>query len=279
MSVIEHPLLQKALHTVLVLLILLGLGLLTRPVEAPAWEAVKSRQIELNLEGVEGALGQGLVFGVLGGFRTIAADFMWLQLNYQWEKRERVKVDTLIRLVTTLDPRPDFFWINGARMTAYDVPNWRIREAGGYNVVSEERQREIDREQAEQAFVLLRRALEFHPHSPKIHLEFAQIYLNRLKDLENAAQWFLSASHQQNAPFYAARIHAELLRRMEKDQQAYTFLKGLFLTLPDDNPSAQKDIVLERIRELEEELEIPAMLRFLPQLDFIQALEHAQGHH
>ena len=273
MTVFQHPLLQKLVHTVLVLLVFLGLGLLTRPLEVPAWQTVKSRQIELNLEGVEGALGQGLVIGVLGGFRTIVADFMWLQLNHHWEKRERVKVDALIRLVTMLDPRPDFFWINGARMTAYDVPNWRIREAGGYNVVPEVRQREIDREQAEQAFALLRRALEFHPDNPKVHLEFAQIYLNRLKDFENAAQWFLSASHQENAPFYAARIHAELLRRMDKDQQAYTFLKGLFLSLPDDIPYAQKDIVLERIRELEGELGIPEMLRFLPQLDFMQRLE------
>ena len=273
MTVFQHPLLQKLVHTVLVLLVFLGLGLLMRPLEVPAWQTVKSRQIELNLEGVEGALGQGLVIGVLGGFRTIVADFMWLQLNHHWEKRERVKVDALIRLVTMLDPRPDFFWINGARMTAYDVPNWRIREAGGYNVVPEVLKREIDREQAEQAFALLRRALEFHPDNPKVHLEFAQIYLNRLKDFENAAQWFLSASHQENAPFYAARIHAELLRRMDKDQQAYTFLKGLFLSLPDDNPYAQKDIVLERIRELEGELGIPEMLRFLPQLDFMQRLE------
>ena len=91
--------------------------------------------------------------------------------------------------------------------------------------------------------------------------------MNRLKDVENAAKWFLKASHQKDAPFFAARIHAELLRRQGKNQEAYTFLKGLFLTLPNDNPYAQKDIILERIRELEDELEIPAILRFLPQLD------------
>lgn len=270
MATNQHPLVQKGIHSAFVIGALLALGLLTRPLEAPAWQTVKSRQIELNLDGVEGALGQGLVIGVLGGFRTIVADFLWLQLNHDWEKRDRVKVDALARLVTTLDPRPDFFWINAARITAYDVPNWRIREEGGYATVPEARQRQLDHQQAEQAFVLLHRALEFHPNNPKIHLEFAQIYLNRLKDLEQAAAWFLSASHQRGAPFYAARIHAELLRRMDKNQEAYAFLKGLFLLLPNDNPYAQKDIVLERIRELEDELEIPAGLRFLPQLDFIQ---------
>lgn len=247
--------------------LLLVLNAALRPLEEPAWQTVKSRQNELKLEDVEGALGQGLVIGVLGGFRTIVADFAWLQLNHHWEKREQLKVEALIWLVTTLDPRPDFFWINSARMTAYDMPNWRIREAGGYTEVPQEQQRQFDREQAEQAFALLRRALEFHPENPKIHLEFAQIYLNRLKDFENAARWFLSASQQKDAPFFAARIYAELLRRMERDQEAYAFLKGLFLSLPDDNPYAQKDIVLGRIRELEDVLEVPSMLRFLPQLD------------
>ena len=260
--------LQRAGQCTLVLLALLCLGALTRPLEAPAWQAVQSRQVELNLEGVDAALGQGLVVGVLGGFRTIVADFLWLQLNHHWEQRERVKVDALARLVTTLDPRPEFFWINAARITAYDVPNWRIREEGGYQAVPEARQRALDREQAEQAFVLLARALEFHPHNPKIYLEYAQIYLNRLQDDAQAAAWFLRASQQPDAPYFAARIHAELLRKMDQPRAAYVFLKGLYLRLPNDDPYAQKDIVLERIRELEAELAIPALLRFLPQDDF-----------
>ena len=107
--------------------LLLVLNAALRPLEEPAWQTVKSRQNELKLEDVEGALGQGLVIGVLGGFRTIVADFAWLQLNHHWEKRDQLKVEALIWLVTNLDPRPDFFWINSARMTAYDMPNWLIR--------------------------------------------------------------------------------------------------------------------------------------------------------
>ena len=44
-------------------------------------------------------------------------------------------------------------------MIAYDVPNWRIKQEGGYNHVPEIRQQEIDHEQAEQAFTLLESAL------------------------------------------------------------------------------------------------------------------------
>lgn len=240
------------------------LGLLTRPIEAPAWQRVKAGQPELNLAGVEGALGQGIIVGMLGGFRAIMADFLWIQLNSVWENRDRAKLDSLARLVTTLDPRPEFFWINSARMIAYDVPHWRIREEGGYQNVPESRQLELVREQAEQAFEHIDRGLEFHPENPRLFLEIGQIYLNRLEDPSGAAPWFLKASEQPGAPYYAARIYGELLRRQGKDAEAYEFLKGLFERLPDDDPYAQKCIILERIRALEQILSVPAWERFKP---------------
>lgn len=248
----------------LTLVFLLAVGLLTRPIEAPAWERVRAGQPELNLAGMEGALGQGIIVGMLGGFRSIIADFLWLQTNAVWENRERAKLDSMVRLVTSIDPRPEFFWINAARMIAYDVPHWRIREEGGYREVPEWRQREIDLEQAEQAFALIRRGLEFHPDSPQLYLEIGQIYMIRLDDPAKAAPWFLRASEQPDAPYFAARIYAELLRRQGKDAEAYDFLKGLFTRLPDDDPYAHKGIILERIRELEETLAVPQARQFKP---------------
>jgi tetratricopeptide (TPR) repeat protein len=258
-----HPILSRTGRILSILLILALLGLLTRPVEAPAWQVVKAGQPEMNLEAIEGALGQGLVVGVLGGFRAILADFLWIRTNTIWERRDRAKLDAMVRLVTTLDPRPEFFWINGSRMIAYDVPNWRIREEGGYDAVPEVRQKAIDREQAGQALELLDEALEFHPDKAKLYLEKGQIYLNRLKDYANAAQWFQKASQQDDAPYFAARIYAELLRRQGKDAEAYAFLKNLHRELPDV-PFAQKGIILERIRELEKTLQIPFWERFRP---------------
>jgi hypothetical protein len=259
----KHPLFLRIRSILIVLLVLLLLGVGTRPIEGPAWQVVKARQPELNLQEIEGALGQGLIVGVLGGFRAVMADFLWIRTNTIWERRDRVKLDAMIRLVTTLDPRPDFFWLNGARMIAYDVPNWRIREEGGYDVVPESRKQAIDREQAEQAFAMLERALEFHPNKAKLYLEFGQIYLNRLKDDANAANWFLRASEQADAPYYAARIYGELLRRQGKDTEAYDYLKQLYVDLPNE-PYAQKPIILDRIRELENELKIPVWQRFQP---------------
>lgn len=261
-QLLQIPLLDRGFRITVTLLVLILTSRLLAPVEQPAWETVKARQVELGMEEIEGALGQGLVLGIFGGFRTVIADFLWIQMNQSWRQKERAKLNATLQLVTTLDPRAEFFWINGARMLAYDVPNWRIQQEGGYRVVPESRQQELDREQAEQAFVLLRRAQQYHPDNPKITMEFAQIYLNRLKDHAQAAEWFLKASKQDGAPFYAARIYAELLRRDGLDREAYEFYKQLFLDLPDDNAFAQKPVVLERIRELELELEIPIYERF-----------------
>ncbi len=263
MPLSQIPLIQKGCRIASILLILVLVGLLTRPIEAPAWHVVKAGQPEMNLDAIEGALGQGLVVGVLGGFRAILADLLWIRTNTIWERKDRAKLDPMIRLVTTLDPRPEFFWINGSRMIAYDVPNWRIREEGGYQAVPEVRQRAIDLEQSEQAFELLDQALEFHPDRAKLYLEKGQIYLNRLKDDANAAVWFLRASEQDDAPYYAARIYGQLLRNQGLDEEAYLFLTDLHDRLPNV-PFAQKNIILERIRNLENDLKIPFWERFQP---------------
>ena len=71
------------------------------------------------------------------------------------------------------------------------------------------------------------------------------------------------ASQKPDAPYYAARIYAELLRREGRHEEAYTFLKQLYGALPDD-PYAQKPIILDRIREIENTLRVPVWQRFQP---------------
>ena len=260
-GILEHPVVLRLKRIGLTAVFLLLLGFFVRPIESPAWSMVKSGQSELNIEQIEDSLGQGLVVGVLGGFRTIMADFAFIRMNGVWQDKDRVKLDAMIRLVTTLDPRPDFFWSNSARMVAYDVPNWRIELEGGYDAVPDDREYAINVEQAEQAFQLLERAREFHPENPKLYLDTAQIYLNRLKDIPKAAEWFRQAADIPGAPYYAARVYAQLLRQQGKNQQAYEYLVALFAELPD-TPHAQKGIILERIRLLEDALRVPYILRF-----------------
>lgn len=245
--------------------VVLGLfvaGLALRPLEAPAWEQTRAKQPALRLESLKDALGQGVTVGLLGGFRAIVADFFWIRTNSIWEKNDIPGTQTSIKLVTAIDPRPLYFWLNGSRMIAYDMPNWRIDKAGGYDAVPDAVKRRFDEEQSSIAIKYLETALDFHPDQPLLLLEIGNVHLNRLKDVETASRYYLEASKRPDAPYYAARIYAELLRRLDRKQEAYEFLKKLYPTLPHDDLMAQALVVLDRIRELEGELEIPSDQRF-----------------
>jgi tetratricopeptide (TPR) repeat protein len=252
---------EKALCLGAVAIILITVSLLTRPLERSLWNDLYRDVPGLKLEEMDQALGQGVVLGVFGGLRSLVADFAWLQLNQKWEARDWVSLRVFIRLVTSLDPKPEFFWINSARMLAYDVPHWRIAKAGGISVLDSATQRQIVVEQVDEAVNLLEQARVYHPRSANLKLEIGQVYLNRLKDFERAAPWFEAAIEEPNAPYYAARIYADILRAMGQHQKAYLFLQQVYHKLRDD-PQAQPEVVLERIREIESFLEIPEVMRF-----------------
>jgi tetratricopeptide (TPR) repeat protein len=250
-------------------------GAAVRPFEEPAWQFVKSKQPALKLDSLQGALGQGVTVGLLGGFRAIVADFFWIKTNAVWEDNDLPKTQTFIKLVTAIDPRPLYFWQNGSRMIAYDMPNWRIMEEGGYDTVPQVRQRKIDEEQSAVALNYLNEAFGHHPDAPLLHVEIANVYLNRLKDTASAAEAYRRAALQPDAPYYAGRIYAELLRRLGRNAEAYAWLKQLYTTLPKaPDPTknitpyqvdtAMAPVVLERIRELEGELNVHEVQAFRP---------------
>lgn len=192
--------------------------------------------------------------GVLGGLRTLAADLVWLRAYAHWERRDVAATEGLLALTTALDPRPLYFWLNGARILAYDVPAWRIRAAGGFGAVSAAEQTRINAEQAQRALDFLAEAGRTHPHAAALWIEAANIELNRRHAVAAAAECYRRAAEQPDAPFYAARIHAELLRRLGRKQEALAWLKQLYPTLPPLEEAAAAPLVHSRIVELEREL-------------------------
>lgn len=242
-------------------LVLTLMGGFCRLWDGNAWNAIRTRQPELNLARVEDALGQGMVIGLLGGFRTLIADMLFINANVHWQNKDRPKTETVLRMVTAIDPRPMFFWINGARMIGYDMPVWRVQELGGFDKVPKAVKDQIWADYAHRAMNFIEGAKEFHPDDYRVPLEIAQIYNNRLEDKEKAAEWYLEASRYPNAPYFIGRIHAELLKQVGRERDAYNYLRSIYPTLPDDNPMATKPVILGRIRELEESLNIPTFQR------------------
>lgn len=197
--------------------------------------------------------------GVLGGLRTLAADLTWLQAYANWERRDLAATDSLLRLTTALDPEPLYFWLNGARIMAYDLPVWRVMAEGGFAAVPRERQAQIEEQQVRRALAFLEQARVTHPRASALWIEEANLQLNRRHDLAAAAVAYRRAAEMPDAPYYAARIYAELLRRLGRKQEALAWLEGILPTLPANNEAAAVEVLAERIRGLRSELQTEAM--------------------
>ncbi|GHB97095.1 tetratricopeptide repeat protein [Cerasicoccus arenae] len=247
--------------------VLMGVGLACAPLQNRVWGEVKSFQPEMNLRDLEDALGQGVIIGLLGGFRTLVADFVYLRASYYWEKSDRPNTEALLALTTSIDPRPLYFWLNAARIISYDIPVWRVRERGDFEDVPQAYKDHIYQEQVDRAMGLLDRAQSFHPDNMQIPLEKARIYYDKVKDYENAAKYYHQVTQMPDAPYYAARIYANALDNLGRSREAYEFLRELYPTLPpsEEVPQASREVVLERIREFENDLDMPLIERFPPQ--------------
>lgn len=239
-------------------------GLLLQAFIAPVWADYRARQPALRLDSTAAGAGQGVTLAILGGFRALVADGAWIQMYAMWERRDLPGTETLARLVTTIDPRPVYFWLNAARIVAYDFPAWRIQAAGGYEGVPADVQQKISHEQARAALRHLEAAMGFHPASVELWVERANIELNRLGDLLAAAESYRRAWELPRAPYYTARLRAEVLRRAGRKHEALDWLVQLHPGLPPGDSGAAADVVLERIRELERELGVAAERLYRP---------------
>jgi hypothetical protein len=179
-----------------------------------------------------------------------------------WETRDAPATESLLNLATALDGRSLCFWLNGARMMAYDFPVWQIDDAGGCAVVLPAEQKRITATQARRALSFLETGMTYFPTSAALWIERANIELNRLDDSASAAESYRRASEQPDAPYYPARLHAELLRRLGRKAEALVWLVNLYPRLPKHLEAAAADLVLKRIRILEAELSIASEKRF-----------------
>ena len=107
-------------------------------------------------------------------------------------------------------------------------------------------------------------AQRYHPQSVELWVERANIELTRLHDFEAAAGSYRRAWEAPRGPYYAARLHAEMLRRAGKPAEALAWLVQLHPQLPPADDAAAADLVLARIRELERQLGVPAARAYRP---------------
>ena len=76
--------------------------------------------LRLGLE-LREQVGQLGVVAALSGFRSVIADFLFIQAHVAWERTEWARVLLLFRQVTTLQPRSVLFWDMAAWHMAWNA--------------------------------------------------------------------------------------------------------------------------------------------------------------
>jgi hypothetical protein len=194
-----------------------------------------------------------------GGLRAALADVFWLRAHVEWEQRRAPAVLAYLQMTTAANPRPIYFWVNGARMIAHDMSAWRIEAAEVSGAAVDERA--IEAQQAARALHWLDAAERPHGGDVRLLVERASITLIRLHDLRGAAELYAAAAERPGAPYFTGRLAAELWRRNGEPEKAYRWLCRWYPTLPKEDESAEADLVLARMKTLERDLGIPVATR------------------
>ena len=247
----------------------LGLLLLWGGVKLP-WEKSLAAQRERVMYGagasvspqLRDSLGQGLSMAALGGFRGVAANFLWISLTEAWQERQWSRVQTYAELSVLLQPRVVFFWEMGAWNLAWNA-SMDAQYNGRTGGISS-RNRDA-RMWVEAGRDLLERGLSFHPEKYNLYRALGDLYWQRLQDYNRAAEYYLLAAAKPGAPAYLERFAGRALEEAGRKQDAYVYWKTLWLGTTDHGPGPRRwDVIEKRIRKLETELNIPLEKKLFP---------------
>lgn len=228
--------------------ILLGLSILETHLtgqlyRGPAARVVSGNSLELDAE----AFPTGVSLAVLGGFRGLVADLQWVRVYGDWARHDLAAMRRRLWWVGEIDPRPLTFWLNGARMLAFDAMSWRI--AAGEDVGR------VAIEQLREAEAFLERARPAHGHRSAIDIELAVLRLRMTADVAGALVALERADACEDAPYFVGRLRGELLVRAGRPAEALSWLRQMRARLPNDDPRAMVEVVDQRIAQLQRELE------------------------
>lgn len=229
-----------------------------------SWEKVRVSIPEMGKKEIEPSLGQGVLLGILGGFRTVVADGSWIRSYVLWEKRDRAGCEALMRTACVLDPRARFFWENTGYVIGYDMAHWEIRKRGGYFKVSPEIQDDLFKKYARYGLNVFEEGVKYTGGNVGILISAGQLAEIKMKDYTLASSYYKRASENKNAPWFVYFMCARTLWESGQTQAAYDWYRAVWISkLAQADDHSPDD--LEHIRFMEDELKVPLLQRIARQ--------------
>jgi len=207
-------------------------------------------------------LGQGALLGLLGGFRAVVANCIWIAANDAFQRQEWYKVKADVEAVTSLQPRATAFWDIGSWQLAWNASGERL-----HNLEQPSRaRRELEAKQwVDEGRQLLVRGIENNPDRYELWQRLGDLDQERRHDYLAAAADYREATLRPGVPRYVERFVGYDLERGGDFQGAYQWFRGLWDSTPDHtDPQRAWDKIETILRRLEDRLAIPREKRVFP---------------
>ncbi len=222
-----------------ILLALIVAGLLGYPIKSA---------VSINRDSVapvRASIGSGSLFAILGGYRSLVADIVWIKSFVNWMHKDISKCVANIDLACAIEPEMTSFWTQGATIIAYDVPHW-------IHARLPKEQRSLDklfalrRSQAREAIAFLDKAIAMFPKERDLYIQQAKIAM--MVDYNAEAEMIVRDLLKIDKTIYVQRLYIDILIRNKKVSEAKICLQNLVNELSPKSPIRAD--VIEQLKSL-----------------------------
>jgi hypothetical protein len=187
---------------------------------------------------------------VLGGFRSVIADLLFIDTQAAWERTDWTNLLLRLRQATELQPHAIMFW---------DVAGWHMAWNASIAAENDESKRPDERRRLSREYIelgrdFLVRGIANNPRKPQLYEALARLERDRLHDHAAAAENFYKASQLPGRASYDERFSAYELSWCEgREYEAYERLRALYLR----GEKERLPTLIARLKTMEEKLNIP----------------------
>jgi len=204
----------------------------------------------VHLAALEQGLGGGISFAFLGGYRNLAANVVWISMYSDWQHQRKDEAMRKMRLASALRPESLYFWIDGARIIANDMPAWEVGLEGMERLQATQEGRKLRERYARYALDYLDRPPGALGERPRILAEKGMISWLKLDDLQAAADYFSRAAEHDAAPGYVVRLRVEVLVQLGRLSEAFDALARHYEALEGSAERSARPLVKLRLEQL-----------------------------
>jgi len=167
------------------------------------------------------------VIAALGGFRTVAADLLWLKAERQWHGGGWWALLPILDAVTQLDPH---------FILAWQVYGWHA----AYNLHAESETIADKRYWLDRGVRILERAVQANPDNWEVIFELGWTLYDRSHEPWRAAEYFRQAAEFPDAKSYVARMYYRCFEHVMDFDRLFPALE--YAKSKHNDPSVSGDI-------------------------------------